>query len=124
MKDKSFTVEPGSIAWKFAGSIQGTLEIDCDNKGVSNGSVAWMDCKPWKENDAGDHVLFIDEVQELYCEDLEALTFYRGKMGGSIWALKRAKNILIELNQGNRKSGLVEELLRIFIMSQFLNSQF
>ncbi|MFF2498649.1 AMP-binding protein [Peribacillus sp. NPDC058075] len=62
MKEKSFTIEQGSIAWKFAGSIQGTLEIDCDNKGVSNGSVAWMDCKPWKENDAGDHVKHPDKI--------------------------------------------------------------
>ncbi|CAH0178034.1 flavin reductase family protein [Peribacillus sp. Bi134] len=42
-----------------------------------------MECKPWREYDAGDHVLFIDEIQELHSEYLEALTFYRGKMGSA-----------------------------------------
>ncbi|WHX69577.1 flavin reductase family protein [Peribacillus frigoritolerans] len=46
-----------------------------------NGSVAWMECKPWRECDAGDRVLFIGEIQKLHFEDLEALTFYQGKMG-------------------------------------------
>ncbi|MFC8563907.1 flavin reductase family protein [Peribacillus frigoritolerans] len=40
-----------------------------------------MECKPWREYDASDHVLFIGEIQELHFEDLEALTFYQGKMG-------------------------------------------
>lgn len=40
-----------------------------------------MECKPWRECDAGDHVLFIGEIQKLHSEDLEALTFYQGKMG-------------------------------------------
>ncbi|MFE4706513.1 flavin reductase family protein [Peribacillus simplex] len=90
MKDKSFTInilsdEQESIARQFAGSKQETLEIDWDNKGISpkiNGSVAWMECKPWREFEAGDHVLFIGEIQELHFEDLEALTFIKG-----IWGL-------------------------------------
>lgn len=60
------------------------LKTDWDNEGISPkiiGSVAWMECKPWRVCDAGDHVLFIGEIQELHFEDLEALTFYRGKMG-------------------------------------------
>ncbi|MFE4141205.1 flavin reductase family protein [Peribacillus sp. YIM B13472] len=91
MKDKSFTInilsdEQESIAWQFAGSKQETLEIDWDKNGISlkiNGSVAWMKCKPWREYEAGDHVLFIGEIQELHSEDLEALTFYQGKMGSA-----------------------------------------
>jgi flavin reductase (DIM6/NTAB) family NADH-FMN oxidoreductase RutF len=91
MKDKAFTInilsdEQESIAWQFAGSKQEILEIDWDNKGISpkiNGSVAWMECKPWREYDAGDHVLFVGEIQELHFEDLEALTFYQGKMGSA-----------------------------------------
>ncbi|WP_371748525.1 hypothetical protein [Peribacillus frigoritolerans] len=31
-----------------------------------NGSVAWMECKPWREYDASNHVLFIGEIQELH----------------------------------------------------------
>lgn len=70
MKGRSFTInilsdEQESIAWQFAGSKQETLEIDWDNKGISpkiNGSVAWMECKPWEEYDAGDHILFIGEI--------------------------------------------------------------
>ncbi|PCD08142.1 hypothetical protein CMV16_08925 [Peribacillus simplex] len=77
--------EQKSIAWQFAGSSkQEILEIDWDNKGISpkiNGSVAWMECKPWREYDAGDHVFFIGEIQELHFEDLEALTFHQGKLG-------------------------------------------
>ncbi|WHY99812.1 flavin reductase family protein [Peribacillus simplex] len=89
MKDKSFTInilsdEQESIARQFAGSKQETLEIDWDNKGISpkiNGSVAWMECKPWREFEAGDHVLFIGEIQELHFEDLEALTFLSRENG-------------------------------------------
>ncbi|MFE5428817.1 flavin reductase family protein [Peribacillus simplex] len=88
LKDKSFTInilsdEQESVAWQFAGSKQDTLEIDWDNKGITqkiNGSVAWMECKPWREFEAGDHVLFIGEIQELHFEDLEALTFYQVNM--------------------------------------------
>lgn len=39
-----------------------------------------MECKPWREYETGDHVLFIGEIQELHFEDLEALTFYQRKM--------------------------------------------
>lgn len=89
MKDKSFTInklsdEQESIAGQFAGNKQETLEIDWENKGISpkiNGSVAWMECKPWREFEAGDHVLFIGEIQEIHFEDLEALTFVKGKWG-------------------------------------------
>ncbi|WP_260286180.1 flavin reductase family protein [Peribacillus aracenensis] len=34
-----------------------------------------------EEFEAGDHVLFIGEIQELHFEDLEALTFIKGKWG-------------------------------------------
>ncbi len=40
-----------------------------------------MECKPWKEFEAGDHVLFIGEIQELHSEYLKALTFIKGKWG-------------------------------------------
>lgn len=91
MKDRAFTInilsdEQESIAWQFAGNKREALEIDWDNKGISpkiKGSAAWMECKPWKEYDAGDHVLFIGEIQGLHFEDLEALTFYQGKMGSA-----------------------------------------
>ncbi|MFJ7307805.1 flavin reductase family protein [Peribacillus frigoritolerans] len=42
-----------------------------------------MECKPWREYDAGDHVLRIGEIQELQFEYLEALTFCQGKMGSA-----------------------------------------
>ncbi|SIR99268.1 Flavin reductase like domain-containing protein [Peribacillus simplex] len=91
MKYKSFTInilsdEQESIAGQFACNKQETLEIDWENKGNSpkiNGSVAWMEYKPWREFEAGDHVFFFDEIQELHFEDLEAFTFYRGKMGSA-----------------------------------------
>ncbi|WP_311735933.1 flavin reductase family protein [Peribacillus frigoritolerans] len=49
-----------------------------------------MECKPWREYDAGDHVLFIGEIQELHSEYLESLTFYRGKMGSAKQFVKSA----------------------------------
>ncbi|MEK5360542.1 flavin reductase family protein [Peribacillus castrilensis] len=50
-----------------------------------------MECKPWREYDAGDHVLFIGEIQELHFENLEALTFYQGKMGSAKLTSKAAE---------------------------------
>ncbi|MGE7768013.1 flavin reductase family protein [Peribacillus sp. NPDC096540] len=89
MNERPFTInilsdEQEAVAWQFAGRPQESLEIDRDNSSPKiNGSIAWMECKPWKEYDAGDHVLFIGEIQQYHYDDLEALTFYKGKMGST-----------------------------------------
>lgn len=89
--EKPFTInilsaEQEAIAWQFAGKPQEGLEIEWDDLGAAPkivGSLAWMECMPWKEYDAGDHVLFIGEIEQFHHEDKQALTFYQGKMGST-----------------------------------------
>lgn len=91
MKGKDFTInilaaDQEQIAWQFAGRQQDSLQLDWDDSGIAPkiiGSAAWLECKPWKEYDAGDHVLFLGEIQQFNREIKEAFTFYEGKMGST-----------------------------------------
>jgi len=91
LKDRPFTInilsdKQEAIAWQFAGKQQDGLVIDWDETGQSPtilGSAANLVCKPWKEVDAGDHVLFIGEITDFVKCDEESLTFYQGKMGST-----------------------------------------
>ncbi|MED3574580.1 flavin reductase family protein [Cytobacillus praedii] len=91
MKGCNFTInilsaEQEKIAWQFAGKQQDALIIDWVISGVApkiNDSAAWIECKPWKEYDAGDHVLFIGEILDFHSKEGEALLFYQGKMGST-----------------------------------------
>lgn len=89
MKGKPFTINilsdsQEATAWQFAGRQQEDLQIEWDETGDSPsivGSAATIHCKPWKEVDAGDHVLYIGEITNFSRTDKQALTFYEGKMG-------------------------------------------
>jgi len=89
MKDRNFTINilsdsQEAIAWQFAGRKQENLQIEWDETGKSPsivGSAATLFCKPWKEVDAGDHVLYIGEITDFSRTKKQALTFYEGKMG-------------------------------------------
>ncbi|SOC40185.1 flavin reductase family protein [Ureibacillus acetophenoni] len=89
MKGRPFTINilsdsQEATAWQFAGRQQEDLQIEWDETGDSPslvGSAATIYCKPWKEVDAGDHVLYIGEITNFNRTDKQALTFYEGKMG-------------------------------------------
>ena len=46
---------------------------------VLEGSVAYMDCKVYDTMEAGDHTIFVGEVEEIEVTDAEALVFCQGK---------------------------------------------
>ncbi|WP_342503450.1 flavin reductase family protein [Lysinibacillus sp. FSL L8-0126] len=91
MKNNAFTInilsdQQESIAWQFAGRKQEGLEITWIKDGIApkiEDVCAFIECKPWKEVDAGDHVLFIGEILNFGCTNSEALTFFEGKMGST-----------------------------------------
>ncbi|MEK4426324.1 flavin reductase family protein [Solibacillus sp. FSL K6-1523] len=91
MQNKAFTInilaeDQEKIAWQFAGREQQGLEIKWEKGGIAprlSNAAAFIECKPWKQVDAGDHVLFIGEVESFERTDEHALTFYEGKMGST-----------------------------------------
>jgi flavin reductase len=68
------------IALTFAGrpSAAGHEWIDGLHAPRLAKSHAWLECTPWRSYDAGDHVLFLGEVQDLSFDDSEPLLFYSG----------------------------------------------
>ncbi|MEG0471681.1 MAG: flavin reductase family protein [Solibacillus sp.] len=91
MQNKAFTIniladDQEKIAWQFAGRKQQELKIEWDKGGIApriSNAAAYIECKPWQQVDAGDHVLFIGEVESFGGSDKHALTFYEGKMGST-----------------------------------------
>ncbi len=91
MQNKAFTIniladDQEKIAWQFAGREQQGLEIKWEKVGIApklSNTAAFIECKPWKQVEAGDHVLFIGEVENFGRTDKQALTFYEGKMGST-----------------------------------------
>jgi flavin reductase (DIM6/NTAB) family NADH-FMN oxidoreductase RutF len=70
------------IAWQFAGKEQHGLQIEWEDSEQGpkiKGSLATIECKPWKEYDGGDHILYVGEVQGYQCEDGNGLVFFQGK---------------------------------------------
>jgi flavin reductase (DIM6/NTAB) family NADH-FMN oxidoreductase RutF len=71
-----------AIAWQFAGKEQLGLQIDWEESNYGpkiQGSLATIECKPWKEYDGGDHVLYVGEVKNYHYEEGNALVFFQGK---------------------------------------------
>ncbi|MEG0383913.1 MAG: flavin reductase family protein [Solibacillus sp.] len=91
MQNKAFTIniladDQEKVAWQFAGREQQGLEIKWEKGGIAPkllNTAAFIECKPWKQVEAGDHVLFIGEVENFGRTDKQALTFYEGKMGST-----------------------------------------
>lgn len=89
LENKAFTInilaeDQAGIAWQFAGREQQGIEIDWIKDGsaprIAN-VAAYIECKPWQQVDAGDHVLFIGEIERFEHTAKHALTFYEGQMG-------------------------------------------
>ncbi len=50
-------------------------------------SHAWLACSPWRSYDAGDHVIFLGEIQDFAFGEAEPLLFYAGAFHGCGTAL-------------------------------------
>ena len=69
-------------AWQFAGKEQQGLQIEWEDTECGpliKGSLATIECSPWKEYEGGDHVLFVGEVQNYHYEEGNSLVFFQGK---------------------------------------------
>ncbi len=76
------------VARRFAGGTREdrftgvATRVEETGAPVLNQALAWLDCRIWKEVEAGDHVLLIGQV--VRCgggQDDEPLVFYRGAYG-------------------------------------------
>ncbi len=70
-----------AVAWQFAGREQQGLTIEWEHTEFGpkiKDALATIECKPWEEHDAGDHVLFIGEVQDFGYQDEDGLVFFKG----------------------------------------------
>ncbi|MYL32116.1 flavin reductase [Pontibacillus yanchengensis] len=87
LKDNNFIVNilsagQEAVAWQFAGREQQGLTIEWEESELGpkiRDSLATIECKPWKEYDGGDHVLFIGEVQDYTYQEDDGLVFLKGK---------------------------------------------
>ena len=88
LKNRSFVVNILSAlqerhAWQFAGRQQEGLEIewldDTENGPRLKGAIATIECTPWAEHEAGDHMLFLGKVENFSYSDEESLLFFKGK---------------------------------------------
>jgi len=44
-----------------------------------HGSLAYLECRLYSAQDAGDHTIFIAEVEDVVVRESEPLLFFRGK---------------------------------------------
>ncbi|AXF56961.1 flavin reductase family protein [Salicibibacter kimchii] len=88
MKGKPFVVnilsaDQEALAWQFAGKNQQGLSIQWDQEKygpILQGALATIECSPWEEFDAGDHVLRVGKVENYHYVDGDGLMFIQGKI--------------------------------------------
>ncbi|MDP9091613.1 MAG: flavin reductase family protein [Actinomycetota bacterium] len=85
LRDKPFCVNVLSAhqiatALTFAGQSGGVAPewVNGQSSPRLRQSHAWLECTPWQSQDAGDHVIFLGEVQEFAFDESEPLLFYSG----------------------------------------------
>jgi flavin reductase (DIM6/NTAB) family NADH-FMN oxidoreductase RutF len=87
LDDKPFTVNmltksQDDVAMHFAGRPMGAAPewVESSRGGPPRlaASLAWLECKPWRSYDGGDHVMYVGEVQQYEDSRAEPLVFYLG----------------------------------------------
>jgi flavin reductase len=71
--------DPASAGARFDRTAHGTP--------ILHGSLAYLECRLHSTQDAGDHTIFIAEVEEVVVRDGDPLLFFRGKyraLGGDL----------------------------------------
>lgn len=74
--------EQQQVAMQFAGKPREDVDINWVDGELAprlDGSVAWFECRPWKQYDGGDHVLFVGEVTRCELGAAEPLLYFGGK---------------------------------------------
>jgi flavin reductase (DIM6/NTAB) family NADH-FMN oxidoreductase RutF len=85
LRGRAFTVnvlgaEQEPLAMQFAGKPNLEPEwIDGEHAPRLAGVLSYFECTPWAEYDAGDHTLFLGEVQSYDYRDGDALGFVNGR---------------------------------------------
>jgi flavin reductase (DIM6/NTAB) family NADH-FMN oxidoreductase RutF len=69
-----------SLALQFAGKSSAVAQWD-EQAQVPRlrGALAWIECRPWRGYAAGDHTLFLGQVERFSYGNGDALGFYCGK---------------------------------------------
>lgn len=71
------------LAMHFAGRPNDHITVPWSDRPTAPprlcGTTAWIQCRPWRTYDGGDHVLVLGEVVHHDSRDLEPLTFLRGE---------------------------------------------
>nr|WP_238941922.1 flavin reductase family protein [Bacillus sp. REN10] len=73
------------VSMQFAGQLKDKKPVEFSRLGempVMKEALAAIVCSVYSEQTAGDHTLFIGEVQEIIVREGSPLTFYKGKYGG------------------------------------------
>lgn len=87
LKDNAFTVniltdQQQDVAMHFAGRPQEkpTFKwVEGEHAPYIEGSLAYIECVPWKAYDGGDHVLYLGEVKNFEYNEGAALTYFAGQ---------------------------------------------
>src|SRR5690625_177825 len=69
-------------AMHFAGHTMEKQPFEWEKGGLGKrikNSLAYIECKPWKTYDGGDHVMFLGEVKHFEHSDGNPLAYYCGK---------------------------------------------
>lgn len=108
------------IALHFAGRPRPELQVpwvDTADVPRLRGSVAWVQCRPWREYDGGDHVLYVGEVAHYDSRAGEPLLFAGGNFrrpGLTLYDLPR----MVQLD-GRPIPDWVDQLHRLHELSEF-----
>ena len=87
LKDNAFVInvlqkKQWNLAMHFAGRPNDSLSIKWE-EGTNGprlaGSHAYIECRPWRAYDGGDHVLYLGEVTRFQANNGDPLLFYQGK---------------------------------------------
>jgi flavin reductase len=71
------------LALRFCGKLERGIPIPWEQGEVApvlGGSLATIECLPWRQYDGGDHVLFLGRVEQFRVDQGEPLIFFAGQL--------------------------------------------
>ena len=71
--------EQEALARQFAGCGGDVVWLEGPSAPRLAGVLAYLECRPWREYDGGDHTLFVGEVIDLGYRDGDALAFHTSR---------------------------------------------
>lgn len=78
--------EQAPLSNRFAGYGEAEVEWARDTGGGPRivGAVGWVACTPFAAHDAGDHTLFVGQVEACGADEGEPLVYFKGKYRGLV----------------------------------------